>query len=185
MPSPLEAVTTYFHAKDENRPVLMRQAFAEDIRLEMIVKTEAISFPGSADGLAEVEEVLVRRIATDFENVYTFGLARPMEAHRRHFPCHWLVAMSARNGGVVRVGSGRYDWYFSPDAPGLVEKLIITIDVMQVLPADELGRVMSWVGRLPYPWCTPGEVVAGMPRIEALTPVERYLKEARPIPPEN
>ena len=69
MPSPFDAVTTYFHAKDGNRPFLMRRAFAEDVQLEMVVKTEAISFPSTAQGLAEVEEVLVRRIATDLENV--------------------------------------------------------------------------------------------------------------------
>ena len=30
MSSSLEAVSTYFHAKDGNRPFLMRRAFAED-----------------------------------------------------------------------------------------------------------------------------------------------------------
>ena len=104
MPSPLEAVTTYFHAKDENRPFLMGQAFAEDIRLEMIVKTEAISFPSSANGLAEVEEVLVRRIATDFENVYTFGLARPTEPiDVTSLVIGWSPC---RPGTEVRSGSG-------------------------------------------------------------------------------
>lgn len=53
--------------------------------------------------------------------------------------------MSAKNDGVIRIGSGRYDWYFSADAQCLVEKLIITIDVMQILPADELDRIMNWI----------------------------------------
>ena len=96
MPSPLDAVSTYYHAKDGNRPFLMRRAFAENVRLEMIVKTEAISFPGSAKGVAAIEEILGRRFANDFENVYTFGLARPPQANRHHFPCHWLVGMSGR-----------------------------------------------------------------------------------------
>ncbi len=113
MPSPFDAVSTYFHAKDGNRPFLMRRAFAEDAQLEMVVKTEAISFPSTASGLAEIEEVLVRRIATDFENVYSFGLAQPTEADRRRFSCPWLVAMSARADGALRVGVGRYDWQFS------------------------------------------------------------------------
>jgi len=115
MPSPYEAVSTYFCAKDGNRPFLMRRVFAEDVQLEMIVKTEAISFPNWANGLAAIEEILSRRFANDFENVYTFCLARPTEANRRHFPCHWLVGMSARNNGAIQVGSGRYDWYFSSD----------------------------------------------------------------------
>ncbi|WP_428677991.1 hypothetical protein [Reyranella sp.] len=176
MPSPLDAVSTYFHAKDGNRPFLMRRAFAEDARLEMVVKTDAISFPGTARGLPELEEVLVRRIATDFENVHSFGLRLPAESDRRHFACPWLVAMSARSEGALRVGSGRYEWQFSSDARCLVEKLIITIDVMEVLPATDLGSVMGWITDLPYPWCRPDEVVHGMPRLEALAPVERYLK---------
>lgn len=55
MPSPFEAISTYFHAKDGNRPFLMRRAFAEDVQLEMVVNTEAISFPSSAKGLGAIE----------------------------------------------------------------------------------------------------------------------------------
>ena len=177
MPSPCEAVSTYFHAKDGNRPFLMRRAFAENVQLEMVVKTEAISFPSSANGLAAIEEILGRRFANDFENVYTFGLTLPTEANRHHFPCHWLVGMSAKNNGAIRVGSGRYDWYFSSDARCLVEKLIITIDEMQILPADELDRIMGWIASLPYPWCKPDQAMRKMPGIHGLAPIERYLRE--------
>ena len=185
MPSPFEAVSSYLYAKDGNRPFLMRRAFAEDVLLEVVVKTEAISFPRSTNGLAAVEEVLGRRFANEFENVYTFCLARPTEANRRHFPCHWLVGMSAKSNGAIRVGSGRYDWYFTSDARCLVEKLIITIDEMQILPANELDGVMSWIAGLPYPWCGPDEAVRTMPSIEGLAPIERYLREVRPVPPER
>jgi hypothetical protein len=184
MPSPYEAVSTYFYAKDGNRPFLMRRAFAENVRLEMVVKTEAISFPSSSDGLAALEDILCRRFANDFENVYTFCLERPTEANRRHFPCHWLVAMSAKGNGVIRVGSGRYDWCFSSEANGLVEKLIITIDEMQILQANDLDRIMGWITSLPYPWCSPEEAVRNMPDLDELAPVERYLNEVGSIPPE-
>jgi hypothetical protein len=177
MSSSLEAVSTYFHAKDGNRPFLMRRAFAEDAQLEMRVKTDAISFPGTASGLPELEEVLVRRIATDFENVHSFGLRQPMETDRRHFTCPWLVAMSARSDGALRIGSGLYDWQFSSDARCLAERLVITIDVMEVLPASELGNIMSWITALPYPWCQPGQALQSMPRLDALAPVRRYLEE--------
>jgi hypothetical protein len=185
MSSPSETVSTYFHAKDGNRPFLLRRAFAEDVQLEMIVKTQAISFPSSAKGIAAIEEILGRRFANDFENVYTFCLARPTEANRRHFPCHWLVGMSAKNNGPIRVGSGRYDWYFTSDVRCLIEKLIITIDVMQILPANDLDRIMGWIISLPYPWCTPDEAVRDMPRIEELQPVQHYLRAVRPIQPER
>ena len=50
-----EAVTAYILAKDGNRPFLMRRAFAEDAALEMVVKTDAISFPSSAKGVSAIE----------------------------------------------------------------------------------------------------------------------------------
>lgn len=183
MQSPFEAVSKYLYAKDGNRPVLMRDAFAEDVQLEMVVKTESISFPSSATGIAAIEEILVRRFANEFENVYTFCLERPTEANRRHFPCHWLVGMSAKINGQIRIGGGRYDWYFTSETRCLVEKLIITIDVMQIFPENELDRIMSWITRLPYPWCGSDDALRDMPRIEGLAPVERYLKEIKPIQP--
>ncbi len=65
----------------------------------------------------------------------------------------------------------------------LVERLTITIDVMQVFPATELDRLMSWIASLPYPWCRPDEALRDMPHIEGLAPIELYLKAVRPIPP--
>jgi len=157
MSSPFDAVSNYFYAKDGNRPFLMRRAFTHDIELEMIVKTEAISFPASTRGLAAVEDVLGRRFANDMENVYTFCLSRPTEENRHHFPCHWIVGMSAKNNGPIRVGSGRYDWYFTPDARCLVRRLVITIDVMQVFPESSIDVIMGWLTDLPYPWCSAEE----------------------------
>lgn len=184
MSTPLDAVTTYFLAKDGNRPFLMRRAFAKDVRISMIVKTDAISFPAESTGLAAIEQTLSRRFAEDFENIYTFCLARPTEANRHHFPCHWLVGMAGRNNGPIRVGSGRYDWYFTRGEPCLVERLVITIDLMQVLPESELDTVFGWMASLPYPWCSPGEAARDMPRADALAPIRNYLDAVKPIVPE-
>ncbi|MGE3875058.1 MAG: hypothetical protein AB7F74_19065 [Parvibaculaceae bacterium] len=185
MSTPFDAVSTYFHAKDANRPFLMRRAFTPDVELEMVVKTEAIAFPSSAKGLAAVEDILSRRFANDMENVYTFCLSRPTPANRHHFPCHWLVGMSAKNNGPVRVGSGRYDWYFTQDARCLVRRLIITIDVMQIFPASSIDTIMGWLTDLNYPWSTPEEVVGSMPKIDGMTLIEQYVKDLRPIPAER
>jgi len=107
MSSPLDAVSTYILAKDGNRPFLIKQAFAEDAVLEIEVKTDAISFPSSAKGLNAIEDILVRRFGNDYENIYTFCLSRPSAADRLHFACHWLVGMSAKSGGQLRVGCGK------------------------------------------------------------------------------
>ena len=185
MSTPSEAVSTYIFAKDGNRPFLMKRAFAEDAELEMVMKTDAISFPSSANGLSAVEDILIRRFGIDYENVYTFCLSRPSDANRHHFACHWLVGMSAKIGGMVRVGCGRYDWHFASADACLVERLVISIEVMKIFPATELAATMNWLSGLPYPWCTADEAVKGMPAAEGFADIEAYLKQARPIPPER
>jgi hypothetical protein len=182
MSSPSHAVSTYILAKDGNRPFLMKRVFAEDAELEMVVKTDAISFPSSAKGVSAIEGIL-RRFNIDHENIYTFCLSRPSDSDRRHFACNWLVGMSAKSDGRPRVGCGKYDWHFAADQTCLVERLVITIDLMNVLPATELAATMNWLSGLPYPWCTPDDVVKGMPRIEGLAAIETYLRQVRPISP--
>jgi hypothetical protein len=185
MSSPSDAVSTYIFAKDGNRPFLMRRAFAEDAELETVVKTDAISFPSSAKGSSAIAEILGRSFGLAYENVYTFCLSRPSEANRRHFPCHWLVGMSARSNGEIRVGCGRYDWYFRRDNECLVERLVIAIDVMQIFPATQLAACMNWFSCLPYPWCTPDQALRAAPAIDGLAEIKAYLANVRPIPAER
>lgn len=177
MTAPLEIIATYIRAKDGNRPLLIRQAFAKDSELEMNVKTDAISFPNSAKGLEAITDVLVCRFAANFENIFTFCLSQPSATDRRHFACHWLVGMSARVDGAVRVGCGSYEWHFDPDSFGLVDKLQINIDVMNVLPKTAFDPIMDWLSGIPYPWCTPDEAIRNIPSIEDLAAIEAYLRQ--------
>lgn len=185
MASPYEAVTNYFHAKDGNRPFLMRRAYAENATLDMVVCTDSISFPTKSVGRAAIEDTVGRRFADDFENVYTFCLSKPEERHRRHFPCHWFVGMSGKRNGPIRVGCGRYDWHFTDDARCLIEHAVITIEHMVQVPATEIDRIMGWVSALPYPWCTPSDALKSMPTDAVLSDVRRYIERARPIAPER
>ena len=151
----------------------------------MVVKTDAISFPSSAKGVSAIEDIVVRRFGLEYENVYTFCLSKPSLANRRHFPCHWLVGMSARNDGQVRIGCGRYDWCFGSNKECHVERLVIAIDVMKVFPAAGLAASMNWLSSLPYPWCAPAEAVRDVPVIDGLAEIETYLRQVRPISPEQ
>ena len=63
MPTPSDAISAYIHAKDGNRPFSLRRTLAETIALEMVVKTDAITFPASARGLDSVTRILVHRFA--------------------------------------------------------------------------------------------------------------------------
>jgi hypothetical protein len=176
MLTPTEAVLTYILAKDGNRPFLMKHAFAENVELEMVVNTDAISFPGTACGLSAVEDILVRRFGADNENMYTFCLSQPASVRSR-FQCDWLVGMSLKASGHVRVGCGRYDWHFNED--GKVQKLVINIDVMKVLSRSQLNAVMCWLSSLPYPWCSPSQALKSFPVSDELSAIEAHLRQVQ------
>jgi hypothetical protein len=170
-----DAISAYILAKDGNRRQLMKQAFVEDCELEMVVKTDAISFPSSAKGLEQITQVLVTGFGDQYENVRTFCLSRPDAGHLPHFRCDWLVGMSARQGGAVRVGCGHYGWDFASDDDGRVTKLVIDIEVMCVLPVEASKPIMQWLAALPYPWCSAPQARERIPDINALRPIERFL----------
>jgi hypothetical protein len=161
MISPAVSIVTYIRAKDGNRPHLLDTAFSEDAVLQMLVRTESISFPASCVGREAIAETLVRRFNQTYENVYTWCIGAPPVPNAEGFSCDWLVAMSEKQGGAVRIGCGRYDWSFSrPDHR--VRSLAITIEAMETLPRETLAPVMKWASNLPYPWCSR-ELVTGTP----------------------
>lgn len=170
--TPTEAIETYIRAKDGNRPFLMKHALADDVELAMVVRTDAISFPSSANGRDAITDILVRRFAADNENIFTFCLSRPAPADESHFRCHWLVGMSAKSNGGPRVGCGRYDWQFER---GRVTKLAIDIETMSIFSDSDLEPIMAWLSAIPYPWCTPADALRGIPPLSGLAAVRSSL----------
>lgn len=175
-PSSTESVLRdYFHAKDENRPHFMARAFAADAVLKMALRTQAIAFPPESHGLAAIADTLVRKFGQTYENVYTFYLSRPAAgAKLPDYHCDWIVGMTEKATGNVRVGCGRYDWTFQPD-PYRAKDLTITIETMVTLPAADTPAVFGWLLGLDYPWTNAARVVATAPPLEALAPVVHYL----------
>jgi hypothetical protein len=120
-------IRTYIRAKDENRPHLMRRAFAEEATLEMVVRTSAIAFPPVTRGCAAIADVLVRDFAKQYENVYTFCLDDPPSADSLCFKCGWLVVMSEKDSRKLRMGHGYYDWSWNPNVSPLVDRIAISL----------------------------------------------------------
>ncbi|WP_428688431.1 hypothetical protein [Roseibium sp.] len=174
-----DVVATYIMAKDGNRPWLMRRAFAEGARLEMAVKTDAISFPSTVTGVDAISDTLVRRFSEEQENVYTLCLSSPPEDRRKTFSCNWLVGMSRRDNGDIRVGCGRYDWSFTDTGKLRASDLKITIEVMQILAPENLRPVMDWLSALPYPWCPARRAAETMPQPEGLSAISDFLRQCR------
>ncbi|MEP6872109.1 MAG: hypothetical protein ABI939_09725, partial [Anaerolineaceae bacterium] len=178
MHSAQEAVEIYIRAKDENRPYLMERAFAENAKLEMVVRSGTIAFPPVSIGLQTISDVLVRRFAQTYENVQTFCLSTPPPDDQPSFSCYWLVGMSEKDSRSVRVGCGRYDWQFQSQGQWLVDRLAITIERMESLPPSYLASVMNWLSRLPYPWCAARIALAGIPSFDLLYPIREDLERA-------
>ena len=173
--SALAVLRDYFHAKDENRPHLLANAFSTDAILEVVNRTTNIAFPALTHGRESIGEVFVRRFAQTYENIYSFYLSSPPE-HASQFSCGWLVGMTEKDSRNVRVGCGRYDWMFEAEAPYLASRLVITIDAMQVLPSSAFEPVFSWLGRLSYPWASTAEIASHAPTIEPLRHVLQCVR---------
>lgn len=146
-------IETYIRAKDGNRPHRMVEAFAQNARLSMLVKTSDIAFPSSVEGRDAIESVLVREFAAQYENVYTFCLSDP-PSDTNVFVCDWLVCMTEKATGAARLGFGQYEWHGDF---GLVGSLRITIEEMRVLEEHtftalaDINRIIAdkgWIGAL-------------------------------------
>jgi hypothetical protein len=178
-PTPRSVLRAYFHAKDENRPQVMRQAFAPDATLDIVNRSASIAFPARTVGGEAIADVLVRAFGRTYENVRTFYLdAPPPDA--RSFSCDWLVAMSDKDSRSPRVGCGRYDWTFDTPGTGLASGLVITIEAMLVLEPARLDTTLEAIDRLDYPWTTAAAAAAVLrapPELaSALGPVLAWLE---------
>jgi len=174
-PSPESVLRDYFRAKDENRPHLLERVFSADAELRVRNLSENIAFPAITHGRAAIAEVLVRSFALANENVYSFYLDAPPVAGTQAFDCAWLVGMSERASGQLRVGCGTYAWSFAAEPLPLATRLVIVIERMEVLPQRESAPVFAWLESLSYPWSSAAAVRRGMPAIGSLSPVAEVL----------
>lgn len=173
----------YFRAKDENRPHLLARVFAEDAELVIHNASTNIAFPADTRGRDAIAEVLVRSFTLSNEDIYSFYLCDPPAEEARAFDCAWLVGMSERASGQLRVGCGTYAWSFDAKPPHLATRLVISIESMQVLPRAEFEPVFAWLESLSYPWSPPADALRGLPAIEALSPVAAFLGRSVGVAP--
>jgi hypothetical protein len=168
-----QSIETYIHAKDGNRPHLMRSAFMVDAELAIDVKTEEISFPTLVKGVDSISAVLVSQFAQRYENIYTLCMGTPPDDETT-FRCNWLVCMTEKVSCAARVGFGKYEW-LSQDGSGRVSKLNITIEEMKNLPGELSQLILEWVRMLPYPWCPHDLPAQSAPDIPSVQKIARYL----------
>jgi len=164
-------VEAYVRGKDDNRADVAARAFAADARLTVRNATTAVAFPAVTEGRDAIVDVLVTQFGKRYANVRTFCLARPAP-DATTFSCDWLVGMTGRDDGSVRVGCGSYDWTLVAAPEGGAGELVIAIDAMEVLPPALAPAILRWTMRsLTYPWSSAAEVTDTAPAIEQLAPV--------------
>lgn len=168
-------ITHYIHAKDENRPHLMKNVFTNSATLEIVLKTESISFPSCTVGLHAISDVLVSKFNITYENIYTYCFIDSLKQHKNELSCSWLVTMSEKANGSVRVGYGQYNWHFDNEGVTLADRLIITIEKMVTLNSSFSDQIMDWLNTQPYPWCNSVSISQTMPEIEALDSIRTQM----------
>ena len=172
-----KAIEAYINAKDANKPHLIKRAFTDSANLKMSVKTDSISFPADTIGRDAITELLVRNFSQSYENVYTFCVIDSFLSIQTNVRCDWLVCMTERDSGNVRVGVGQYDWGFVNEPNTLANSLLITIEQMLVLPPANYDAVMAWADGLSYPFCGVEQLLTTIPDEDALAPIRDFFNK--------
>ena len=158
----------YIKAKDQNKPHLMGSVFTQNATLSMKVNSDNIAFPSATAGLNEITEVLIRGFNQSYENIYTLCLKDTWLQRDCEVSCRWLVAMTEKSSGLVRVGFGEYQWVFAKEGLNLVSQLTIVIEDMQLFPAQQQPEIMGCFENLSYPWAATADVLESMSEIAVL-----------------
>lgn len=174
MANKTDAIQHYILAKDSNRPFLLNKAFTENATLQMVVWTDSIAFPPSSIGREAIADTLVRQFNQKYENIYTICIGVRPEIELENFSCNWMVVMTEKKNGSLRVGCGRYDWTFG-HTENKIQALTITIDIMETVTLSSLAPAIVWVSSLSYPWCEISTVAKALPDIPAVHRVVRHL----------
>ena len=161
-------ISQYIKAKDNSKPHLMAKVFTEQATLKMNVQTDNISFPAEVQSVDNITRTLVQDFNNSYNNIYTLCITDSVDQHQHHLSCRWLVCMTEKLSGSLRLGFGDYHWSFEERPTGLICQLTITIDDMQILPDDITSEILSWFGTLSYPWVLSSELKTTLPDIELL-----------------
>lgn len=167
----------YIRAKDTNMPVLMKEVFSANARLEMKLQTQNISFPSLTLGLENITEVLVTTFSKSYEKVHTFCLKDTLKNNEDTLTCHWIVCMREKNSGNVRIGYGLYDWIFTSGENTKVKHLIITIEEMFKLEKEYSSAFFEWLEGLSYPLCSIETFFKNSPQNEEVQTIENYFRK--------
>ncbi|WP_329955814.1 nuclear transport factor 2 family protein [Cupriavidus necator] len=145
----------YVEAKDNNRPALIAEAFAQDASLTFSIDTDTISFPAKTEGAPAIAATLVSDFAKTFDHCRTYYIgdtAAALTGNTMTIP--WLVVMRETAAHTLRAGKGFYSWGFAAGDDGSyrIASLHIHIERMDSVPDPGAAVLSALQSSLPYPW---------------------------------
>lgn len=155
-----EIINSYIRAKDDSKPHLMKGVFEDSASLNMEVRTDNIAFPSETNGLDAITNLLVKDFNQTYENVYTFCISDSVITDEKQTSCKWVVVMTDKEQGNIRVGYGDYKWVFNN---ALASQLTIVIEKMIVLKKEDSEEIFNWINNKAYPWCNHDDFLERAP----------------------
>jgi len=174
-----DQIGRYIKGKDANKPHLFESVFSQDAVLKMMVQSDNISFPEEVNGLDAITKTLSSEFNLAYENIYTLCFLDTFKQSENLINCHWLVGMTSKETGEVKVGYGDYHWTFELEGEHKVSKLIILIEDMLVLPKEQSSYILNWLESGTYPWAMTSATLETMPDIEGLSGAAEFLGKLR------
>ena len=144
-------VRAYLEAKDYQRPHRFAEAFTDDARFRTTFAFDTDwNSSDAVHGLPAITETF-RRLGAGFENLVTFCLPESLRWEDDALHMRWVVFMTGRKSGQIRVAWGDYQWRFTA-----INRRATSLDVhmhaMRELPSNP--RLLDWAMALPHVWCT-------------------------------
>jgi hypothetical protein len=168
----------YVEAKDNNRPALIREAFAADASLTFSIDTDSISFPPKAEGADAIAATLVSEFAKTFDRCRTYyigDVAAALDGNAMTIP--WLVVMRETAANALRVGKGYYRWGFAAGDDGTYRIATLHIHIERMDTSADPGAVTlaALQAALPYPWLPAPVLAAGIAMQTTAQPALGFL----------
>ena len=161
-PAQHHVLTKYLEAKDQQRPFLFGEVFTSEAMFQSRFAFETdFNDERPVHGLDAIAGVF-QRMGSRVENIFTVYTPSSVRWDAGALSIDWLVGMSERESGKLRLAWGDYAWRFNPAGTRATE-LVVLMRQMIELPASAGSSINHWLAELPAPWCEAEQILESMP----------------------
>ncbi len=178
----IQLLEQYFYGKDNNIPSVIESIFAEDSRVTFSIETDVISFPDDLHGASAISEHMFASFHDSFEQIKSYYVLNSPQQKANISrgsminDLNWLVTMRERESGMVRVGTGHYDWITVSDGErSQIVSLHVLIKTMQVFDEPKNGWLQDLQSMLISSWASYDDVLQVCGTCDELIEVKEYL----------